>query len=160
MAQTWFILENLLSALVACFSAADFSASQLFAVLCRGQIQEGTAALRPPLAEDFYSESLLDKVREATLVHEQGGELSPEDRRFSGPAMHAFTSLNGWSLVVHIAAAAAAAAAVPVGGKVALSLFRMLVQKEIGYKSEEPGYAGLIDEAQNYMVTQVRRGEV
>lgn len=38
----------------------------------------------------------------------------------------------------------------------ALSLFRMLVQKEIGYKSEEPGYAGLIDEAQNYMVAQAR----
>lgn len=38
--------------------------------------------------------------------------------------------------------------------KVALALFRILVQKEIGYKSEEPGYAGLIDEAQNYMVIQ------
>jgi len=54
-------------------------------------------------------------------------------------------------------AAAAAAAPVAVGEKVALSLFRMLVQKEIGYKSEEPGYAGLIDEAQNYMVAQVSR---
>ncbi|CBJ33737.1 conserved unknown protein [Ectocarpus siliculosus] len=60
--------------------------------------QEGVAQLRPPLAADFYSESLLDKV--------------------------------------------------------ALALFRVLVQKEIGYKSEEPGYAGLIDEAQNYMVIQ------
>lgn len=39
--------------------------------------------------------------------------------------------------------------------KVALALFRGLVQKEIGYKSEQPGYAGLIDEAQNYMVVQV-----
>lgn len=39
--------------------------------------------------------------------------------------------------------------------KVALALFRMLVQKEIGYKSEKSGYAGLIDEAQNYMVVQV-----
>lgn len=38
--------------------------------------------------------------------------------------------------------------------KVALALFRILVQKEIGYKSEKPGYAGLIDEAQNYMVIQ------
>lgn len=43
-------------------------------------------------------------------------------------------------------------------GKVALALFRMLVQKEIGYKSEKPGYAGLIDEAQNYMVVQVSLG--
>lgn len=39
--------------------------------------------------------------------------------------------------------------------KVALGLFRILVQKEIGYKSEKPGYDGLIDEAQNYMVVQV-----
>ncbi|CAN0492349.1 unnamed protein product, partial [Ectocarpus sp. 12 AP-2014] len=60
--------------------------------------QEGVSQLRPPLAADFYSESLLDKV--------------------------------------------------------ALALFRILVQKEIGYKSEKPGYAGLIDEAQNYMVIQ------
>lgn len=29
------------------------------------------------------------------------------------------------------------------------------MQKEIGYKSDKPGYAGLIDEAQNYMVVQV-----
>lgn len=40
--------------------------------------------------------------------------------------------------------------------QVALALFRMLVQKEIGYKSAREGYAGLIDEAQNYMVVQVR----
>ncbi|CAM9935387.1 unnamed protein product [Scytosiphon promiscuus] len=59
---------------------------------------EGATQLRPPLAADFYSESLLDKV--------------------------------------------------------ALGLFRILVQKEIGYKSEKPGYDGLIDEAQNYMVVQ------
>lgn len=37
-----------------------------------------------------------------------------------------------------------------------LGLFRLLVQKEIGYKSAEAGYAGLIDEAQNYMVAQVK----
>ncbi|CAM9229740.1 unnamed protein product [Ectocarpus fasciculatus] len=68
----------------------------------RATAQEGVAQLRPPLAADFYSESLLDKV--------------------------------------------------------ALALFRVLVQKEIGYKSEEPGYAGLIDEAQNYMVVQASLG--
>ena len=39
--------------------------------------------------------------------------------------------------------------------KVALGLFRLLVQKEINYKSDQSGYAGLIDEAQNYMVVQV-----
>lgn len=39
--------------------------------------------------------------------------------------------------------------------QVALGLFRLLVQKEIGYKSPEAGYPGLIDEAQNYMVVQV-----
>ncbi|CAM9194912.1 unnamed protein product [Ectocarpus sp. 12 AP-2014] len=60
--------------------------------------QEGVSQLRPPLAADFYSESLLDKV--------------------------------------------------------ALALFRLLVQREIGYKSEKPGYTGLIDEAQDYMVVQ------
>ncbi|CAN0495721.1 unnamed protein product, partial [Discosporangium mesarthrocarpum] len=36
--------------------------------------------------------------------------------------------------------------------QVALSLFRLLVQKEIGFKSDKGGYAGLIEEAQNYMV--------
>ncbi|CAB1100231.1 unnamed protein product [Ectocarpus sp. CCAP 1310/34] len=65
----------------------------------RAIAQEGVPQLRPPLAADFYSESVLDKV--------------------------------------------------------ALALFRNLVQKEIGYKSEKPGYAGLIDEAQNYMGASV-----
>ncbi|CAM9247587.1 unnamed protein product [Chrysoparadoxa australica] len=38
--------------------------------------------------------------------------------------------------------------------KVALALFRGLVQRNIGFKSELPGYAGLVEEAQNYMVVQ------
>lgn len=42
------------------------------------------------------------------------------------------------------------------GAKVALGLFRSLVQREIGYRSAKDGYAGLVDEAQNYMVYQVR----
>ncbi|CAM9255958.1 unnamed protein product, partial [Choristocarpus tenellus] len=38
--------------------------------------------------------------------------------------------------------------------KVALMLFRGLVQREIGFKSDKAGYDGLIEEAQNYMVVQ------
>eukprot|EP00667_Euglena_gracilis_P002543 EG_transcript_2543 len=36
--------------------------------------------------------------------------------------------------------------------RLALGLFRQLVQREIGYVSAEPGYAGLIDEARHYMI--------
>lgn len=39
----------------------------------------------------------------------------------------------------------------------ALALFRRLVQNEIGYKSNQPGYSGLLDEAKNYMVVQVKK---
>jgi hypothetical protein len=38
--------------------------------------------------------------------------------------------------------------------KVSLDLFRSLVQREIGFKSQKPGFDGLVDEAQNYMVVQ------
>eukprot|EP00611_Tribonema_gayanum_P013511 TRINITY_DN2449_c0_g1_i2.p1 TRINITY_DN2449_c0_g1~~TRINITY_DN2449_c0_g1_i2.p1 ORF type:complete len:263 (-),score=66.13 TRINITY_DN2449_c0_g1_i2:73-861(-) len=38
--------------------------------------------------------------------------------------------------------------------KLSLALFRNLVQREIGFKSEKEGYEGLIEEAHNYMVVQ------
>jgi len=38
--------------------------------------------------------------------------------------------------------------------KLALGLFRSLVQREIGYKSESSNYEGLIDEAKNYQLNQ------
>lgn len=59
------------------------------------------------------------------------------------------------SLAISPSITSLSAVGIPLLLKVALALFRILVQKEIGYKSEQPGYAGLIDEAQNYMVVQV-----
>ncbi len=36
--------------------------------------------------------------------------------------------------------------------RVALALFRQLVQREIGFKSEKPGYDGLVEEARHYQL--------